>query len=46
MNEEFEFSLGFVTTDYSAILDIQEREMETLSMEALSVEMLIEELLN
>lgn len=41
-----EHTLGFVTTDYSAILDIQEREMETLSMEALSVEMLIEELLN
>jgi hypothetical protein len=39
-------TLGFVTTDYSDILSVEEREMETMSIEALSVEMLIEELLN
>lgn len=35
--------LGFVTVDYTHIIDIQERTMETLSVEALCVEWLIEE---
>ena len=39
-------TLGFVTTDYADILSVEERDMETMSIEALSVEMLIEELLN
>lgn len=34
---------GYVTTDYDAILTVDEREMQTLSVEALCVEWLIEE---
>lgn len=41
-----DYTLGFVTTDYADILSVEERDMETMSIEALSVEMLIEELLS
>jgi hypothetical protein len=37
--------LGFVTVDYSAIIEVEERTMETLSLEALCIEALMEELL-
>jgi hypothetical protein len=30
--------LGFVTVDYSAILEVEERTMETLSLEGLAEE--------
>lgn len=35
---------GYVTTDYDAILAVDEREMQTLSIEALCAEWLIEDL--
>ena len=35
---------GYVTTDYAAITDLQERDMQTLSIEALCAEWLIEDL--
>lgn len=43
MSIETETTLGFVTTDYAAILHVEEREMETLSIEALLAQLLDEE---
>ena len=37
--------LGFVTVAYEDILEVEERTMETLSVEALCIETLMEELL-
>lgn len=41
-----DFELGYVTTDYTTILDVEERTMETLSVEALCAEMLLDELVD
>lgn len=38
------FELGYTTTDYDNILTVEEREMQTLSLDALCAEMLLDEL--
>lgn len=44
--EDMDYALlGFVTVEYADIIEVEERTMETLSVEALCIEALVEELL-